>query len=81
MPKTYLTRESQIKARLTAWVYAQLKLHDMTQCDLADEMGITQSALNRKLRLDTYSFEDFCHFVKIFKADTCDMLWLAGKGE
>ena len=81
MPKVYLTRDEQVRARLSAWIYAQMKLNNIPQWKLAEKRGITQPALNRKLRLNSYSYEDFIFFVDFFGADTTDMLWLAGKGE
>ena len=82
MPKTYITREAEQSARLSAWIYGQMKLKDIPQWKLAEERGITQSALNRKLKLNSYSFDDFAFFIRFFEGTVADMAWIAGaKGE
>jgi len=67
MPKVYLTENDRARARLTAWVYGQLGLNNMTITALAEKMGISHQALSRKLRDRSFSFTDYAFFVKEFQ--------------
>ena len=78
MPKAYLTEQDRLNARLTAWVYGQMKLNKVTQRDLAEELGVSQPAVSWKLNNHSYDFTDICCFVRVFKPDAQELNRLLG---
>ena len=73
MPKVYLSSQEKLNSRLAAWVYGELKIRQMTQKDLAKEMQISQQALNLKLRIARFTFEDLCTFIRVFEPSDDDL--------
>ena len=82
MPKTYLTKEQRIKERFSDWIYMQLRHNKMTQEQLGERIGMTQSALNHRLKKHNFSFGDFIIITDFFRASAEDVVWITGmKGE
>ena len=78
MPKVYLTEREQMCARLSKWLYGELRVRRMSQATLAEKMGISHQALSRKLRTSSYSYSDFVFFMKEFEPDQKELLELIG---
>lgn len=78
MPKAYLNDQQRMSHRLASWVQGEKRINNMSDTDLANECGISQSAMSRKLRLESFSFEDFCLFVKVFKPDSDTLRYITG---
>lgn len=69
MPRAYITKEGRQRAKLSAWIYGQMKIRNIPQREIADRLHITQQGFNRRLREQRFSFEDLLVFVDIFKPD------------
>lgn len=67
MSKVYISENRFLCSKLSAWVIGEMKIQKITQSQMADQMGISQQALSRKLNEYTFSFDDFLDFVKILK--------------
>lgn len=78
MPKVYLSEEQKLSERLTRWIYGEMRLKNMSQYKLADELGISQPALSKKLRSRSFSYKDFIVFVRVFKPDAEEVMRLLG---
>ena len=79
MPRVYLNEKDRLSDRLASWVYGQMKLNRITQQRLADELGISQQALGKKLKNKQFSYKDFITFVAFFCPDASELAWLVGK--
>lgn len=79
MPRTYITQEQRQQAKLSAWIYGQMKVRHITQTELANKMGITQQGLSKKLRQHTFSYSDVLLFVKVFEPDQKELSMLLGQ--
>ena len=75
MPKVYLSDRERLCQKLGGWVYGQMKIHRMTQSDMARELGISQQAFSLKMRICRFSYEDYLTFVRIFKPSQEELLW------
>jgi len=73
MPKVYLSEQDKLNNRLASWVYGEMKVHGLSQKDLANERGISQPALSQKLQSKSFSYEDVCCFVRVFNPDTQEL--------
>lgn len=69
MPRVYLSENERLSAQLSSWVYGEMKCRGISQKQMADEMGICQQALSRKLKSHSISFTDFLVFVKVLEPD------------
>jgi len=69
MPKVYLDNDDRLNAKLTAWIYGQLKVQHKSQKGLADEMGMCQQALSRKLAAQSFKFTDLVHAIHYLQPD------------
>ena len=78
MPKVYLSEQEKLNSRLASWVYGEMKLHHVTQQDLADELGISRQAVGKKLSKQRFEFDDFCCFIRVFKPESKDLERLLG---
>ena len=78
MPRVYLNQQEKLNHRLARWVYGELKTRKMSQLALAKEMQISQQALSMKLRIERFTFEDLCTFIRVFKPETDDLERLLG---
>ena len=78
MPQVYLSESDRMRARLAKWVYGELRIRRMSQATLAAKMGVTHQALSQKLRRKSFSYTDFCFFVKEFEPTQKELLDLVG---
>lgn len=78
MPKVYLTEKDLLCARLARYVYGEKEIRRLSLEDIASEMGITHQALSKKLRNESFSYPDFCFFVKYFKPTNKELLEIIG---
>lgn len=69
MPKVYLNDWDRACHRFASWVQGEKKSHNVTDTDLAEERGIKQPCMSRKLRLESFSMTDFVFFAKKFGMD------------
>lgn len=81
MPRVYLSEKDRLSARLSSWVYGELKVKGIPQRKLADAMGVSQQALSRKLKSRSFSFADFLAIVKVLEPDDKDLSRLLGRGD
>ena len=66
MPKVYITTTERRNAKLTAWIYGEMKIQRITQSAVAAKLGISQPSFNRKLRNQNFDFDDFTALVELF---------------
>lgn len=78
MPKVYLTEKDRLCARLSKWVYGEMRIRRLSQTAVAEKMGITHQALSRKLRNSSFSYSDFIFFVKEFQPTNKELLEIIG---
>ena len=81
MPKVYLTSEMRLRDNFAAWVYGQMKLNGQSQKSLARDMGLTQQGLCKKIKKQSFTFDDFVFLVKKFQPDENTILNLTGANE
>ena len=70
MPKVYITENDRLTERFTSWVYGQMKVKKISQRTMAEEMGIQQPALAKKLRKRSFTFTDFLTIVRVLNPDS-----------
>ena len=78
MPKVYLSESDRMCHRLATWVEGEKKIRKLTDTDLAKDHGISQSAMSRKLRVESFDYKDFVFFVQKFKPDTDTLRYIVG---
>lgn len=78
MPRVYLNDRERLCHRLATWVQGEKRRLKITDTQLADEHGISQSAMSRKLRLESFDYKDFVFFVQKFQPDTDTLLYIVG---
>lgn len=78
MAKVFLNYEDQASHRFATWVKGEKKLQKVNDTDLADERGISQSAMSRKLRLESFDFKDFVCLARKLGADTDALKYILG---
>ena len=78
MPKVHLTEKDRLCTRLSRYVYGEMKERGLRQETVAKEMGISQATLSYKLRKSSFSYSDFVFFVKMFKPDEKELLYIIG---
>lgn len=76
MPRVYLSEKERLCARLTRWVYGEMRIRRISQATLAEKMGISHQALSQKLKRKSFSYTDFCFFVKEFEPTQKELLEL-----
>ena len=79
MPKVYLSENERLSAQLSSWVYGEMKVRGVSQKKMADEMGICQQALSRKLKSHSISFTDLLTFVRVLEPDDREIARLLGR--
>ena len=79
MPKVYLNENQRLSARLSSWVYGEMKIQKIPQRVMAEEMGVTQAAFSQKLRGCNFSFDNFLTLVRVLKPETKDLERLLGR--
>ena len=65
MPKVFLNDLDRSNHRLAVWIRGQ----GVSASKLAHEHGISQPAMSRKIRLESFDFKDFVFFAKKFHMD------------
>ena len=80
MPRVYLSENERINARIAAWVYGQLAINRMSQQELANERGISQPAISKKLKTESFDVLDLACFIKVFKPEAEEVMRLLGNG-
>ena len=78
MPRVYLNERQKLCHRLATWVQGEKKRLNLSDTDLAEEYGISQQAMSRKLRLEQFSFSDYLFFVQKFQPDNATLLYIVG---
>lgn len=78
MPKVFLNEKQRMCHRLATWVQGEKKRLKITDTELASEHGISQSAMSRKLREESFSFEDYVFFVQKFQPDNDTLRYIIG---
>ena len=54
---------------LSAWIYGQMKVRNISQGRMADAIGIKQPSLNYKLKHGNFSFQDLTAIFSELKPD------------
>ena len=78
MPKVYLSEKDRLCARLSTWIYGQLRANKQPQRVLSDKLDISPQALSKKLRKSSFSYRDFLTAVELFKPNGEELEWLTG---
>ena len=78
MPKVYLTEKDRICARLSRWVYGEMKVRRLSQESVAKKMNISHQALSRKLLKSSFNYSDFVFFVKEFQPSDKELKEIIG---
>lgn len=78
MPKAYLTKQEKLNNDLSAWIYGQAKVRQVTQKQMADAIGIKQPSLNYKLKHGNFTFQDLTAVFGILKPDGEELMRLMG---
>lgn len=78
MPRVYLNEKQRMSHRLATWVQGEKKRLGITDTELANEHGISQSAMSRKLRVEQFSFHDYVFFVQKFQPDNDTLRYIIG---
>lgn len=81
MPKTYLTSEQKLRDNFAGWIYGQMKTNGVSQLRIAKDMGLSQQGLCKKLRRQSFTFDDFVFFLKKFQPDEDTIKKLVGADE
>lgn len=81
MPKTYLTREMRLRENLAVWIYGQMRVNGQSQRDVANSMGLSQAAVCKKIKRQSFSFDDFIFFLDMFQPDKEKIMELVGANE
>lgn len=79
MSRVYLSENERLTERLVAWIYGQMKVKRIRQQQIADELGISQSAFAQKMKKRSFSFTDFLTIVRMLEPDTKDLDRLLGR--
>lgn len=78
MPKVYLTSEARLRDNFTEWLHGKIKTTGDTQKALARDMGLSPQGMSKKIRKQSFTFEDFVFFVNRYQPDTDKILELTG---
>lgn len=79
MPKVYITKQEKLNKDLSAWIYGQAKVRQVTQKQLADAIGIKQPSLNYKLKHGSFTFQDLTAVFAILEPDKDELARLMGR--
>ena len=69
MPRIFLTKQQKLNKDLCAYIYGQMKVRRITQKEISGAIGITQPALNYKLRNGNFTFQDLSVIFGILQPD------------
>lgn len=76
MARVYITTSEKRNARLAAWVYGEMKVKRITQEDIASKRGVSRQAIGKKLKNQSFDFEDLAVFVEIFEPSERELMRL-----
>lgn len=79
MPRVFLSEKDRLSARLSSWVYGEMKCRGISQRVLAEEMGISHQALSKKLKKHSFSFTDLLAIIKVLQPDDKELSRLLGR--
>ena len=79
MPKVFLTEKDKLNDRVTAWIFGQMRLKNLSQREVAEELSISQQLLSYRLKHRIISISDFATFVRLFQPETDEIMRLIGK--
>lgn len=78
MPKVFLSEGDRICHRMVSWAQGEKRRLRITDKELADEHGISRSAMSRKFRLESLDYKDFVFLVQKFKPDDDTLRYIVG---
>lgn len=78
MARVFLSEEERACHRFATWVRGEKKLQKVNDSDLADERGISQPAMSRKIRLESFDLKDFACLVRVLGADADTLKYILG---
>lgn len=78
MARVFLSEEDRACHRFATWVRGEKKLQGINDTELADGRGITQSAMSRKIRLESFDLKDFAYLVRTLGADADTLKYILG---
>ena len=78
MAKVFLSNEDRACHRFATWVQGEKKLQKVNDTDLAEERGISQPAMSRKLRLESFDLKDFACITRMLGADADTLMYILG---
>ena len=78
MPRVCLTKQQKLNKELSAWVYGQMKVRNISQSKMADVIGIKQPSLNYKLKHGSFTFQDLTAIFSELKPDAETLAFLMG---
>lgn len=81
MPKVYLTSEARLRDNFTGWLHSQIKMNGESQKSLARDMGLSPQGMCKKIRKQSFTFDDFVFLVKRYQPDADKILELTGAKE
>ena len=79
MPRVYLSENERLCARLSSWVYGEMKCRGISQEAMAAEIGISRQAFSKKLKMHSFSFTDFLAIVRVLDPDERETARLLGR--
>ncbi len=80
MPRVYLSENERLCARLSSWIYGEIKIRGISQKVMATELGISQPAFYKKLKTHSFSYTDFLTIVRVLDPDESELIRLLGRG-
>ena len=78
MPRVYLNELDRLCHRLASYVQGEKRRLNLSDTDLANKRGISQPAMSRKLRLESFDYKDFVFFVQEFRPDNDTLRYIIG---
>ncbi len=79
MPRVFLDDQDRACHRFASWIQEKKKLCKTNDTVLAEEHGISQPAMSRKIRLECFDFKDFVFFAKKFGMDKDTFNYIIGE--
>lgn len=84
MAKVFLSEWDRACHRMVSWAQGEKKIRHLTDEDLADEYGISRSAMSRRFRAESIDYQFFVFLVNKFQPDNETLRYMIGlqrKGE
>lgn len=80
MPRVFLSEADRARHRLAMWVQGERHSRKMSQQTLADGRGMHRTAMEYKLKSESFSFDDFVFFARTFGMDYDTFQYIVGTG-